>query len=145
MQGGGKKEKPQEKEKESIIGGRPMGKKTPVRSPEVQTPRRDSPSPLFHTPPEVTPRRSVPSPVSQPVPVRVPGPVSGTPRRPTNAVSKRLELQDRSPVTVRPVSSPAKPIYHQLRDFNKPGLLDKPIDVNAPRMTRSGRSYTSYK
>ena len=145
VQGGGNKEKPQEKEKESIIGGRPMGKKTPVRSPEVQTPRRDSPSPLFHTPPEVTPRRSVSSPVSQPVPVRVPGPVSGTPRRPTNAVSKRLELQDRCPVTMRPVSSPAKPIYHQLRDFNKPGLLDKPIDVYAPRMTRSGRSYTSYK
>ena len=112
----------------------------------VQTPRRESPSPLYHTPPDVvTPSRGIPIPVSQPVSIQVPGPASRTPRRPTNVLSKRLELQGRSPAVAKPVSSPAEPIYHQLRDFNKPGRLEKPIDVNAPRKTRSGKSYTSYK
>ena len=143
VQGGKKKENPQEEK--SIIKGRPIEKRTPVCPPAVQTSRRESPSPLFLTPHEVTPPRSRPSPVSQPVSVRVPEPMSKTPRRPADAVSKRLEFQNRSPATVRPILSPAKPIYYQLRDFNKPGRLDKPIDVDAPRVTRSGRPYTGYE
>ena len=139
MQGGGRKEKPQEKiSEESIIGGQPVGEKPPPRSPTIQTPRREPPSPVFHTPPEVTPPQSVPGPVSQPVSIQ-------TPRGPVRTVSKRLELQSRSPPTAEPVLSPAKPVYHQLRDFNKPGRLERPVDVNAPRMTRSGRSYTGHK
>ena len=70
-----------------------------------------------------------------------------TPRRSCaseSSISTRRDVMG-SPIVGSPVSTqprlpaPEVRVYHQLRPHNRSGLKEAPIDIEAPRQTRSGR------
>ena len=71
----------------------------------------------------------------QPTPFGMNTPKVVSPRPTTPSRISRLTPR-RSVVEVQPT------IHRELRDFNRPGLKERVIDVTAPRQTRSGTKYT---
>ena len=71
----------------------------------------------------------------QPTPLGMSTPKVASPGPTTPSRISRLTPR-RSVVEVQPT------IHRELRDFNRPGLKERVIDVTAPRQTRSGTKYT---